>query len=375
MYGEDAVNNLLKWMGFSPTDTAVGAAFKLSPDAAFIFSTVTGAAYLDSDTWPFSPRGLTKIFNKALGKDVVWGLFEDGEVANGPWELEINRPFLFSSEKFVLVKSFQSESDYAGYCRKVRKILKNPEDYLLLRLESWKKGSGLEPILEYFGAVVLAASGYFVESQIPLSPKHGSPDLAAFHLGNLKAKVGHCGADLPLRGHILKFLLFDRFRIQDQSSDYRTSSQNGFPNIPVPTSRLVVCEAKTGREDYSRRLFKYLQSGFFDEGLALIDNRVNIRDPLVWKLGFDETGTGFGFRPTSRLTTVGTADLMNQYEEWLEALCVCYFLSGLHPSRRLKVVEMLKSEINPSKQSSSFESLYQLATTLGINELTALAFD
>jgi hypothetical protein len=372
MLTDEGVLRLLSWLGFPLVETPAGPAIKMLCSEAFELSSVTGAVFLDSEIWPFSPRGFAKIFNRALSEDPVWGLFDNGLIANGPWDLEKDRPFLFSGEKYVLVRSCSSESDYIETCQHLRRILPEPEHFLLVRLEAWKRGLGLEPLLEFLGGRVLSANGYFVESQVPLSARDGSPDLAAFRLDGLKASIERSARLLPTSGHLFNFLLLDR--LGPEFEEVLTHRVDALikEKIQTPSSKTIVCEAKTGAENYADRLSKYLNTGFFEDALGLVDNRANDRDSCAWKLGFDENGVVFSICPSKEPRAVGDPNLIQRYEVWIERMCGCYFLAGLRPDIREKLFEVVQPELLGSKGPSSFEFLYGLAKTHTISDLVAM---
>lgn len=65
-------------LGYEVLDTAIGQAVVFDPINAFVFSLITGSTYLDDDYFPFTVKGLTKLFNSVFSTQPVWGLM-DGE--------------------------------------------------------------------------------------------------------------------------------------------------------------------------------------------------------------------------------------------------------------------------------------------------------
>lgn len=77
---------------FEIIETALGTAIKMPSRTAFIFSVVTGVGYFDNPVYPFTPKGLMKLFYNAFDYKFVTGIFENTCLKNTPYILEYTTP-------------------------------------------------------------------------------------------------------------------------------------------------------------------------------------------------------------------------------------------------------------------------------------------
>jgi hypothetical protein len=241
---------------FKIVDTPLGNAVEMTAREAFIFSAVTGAGYLDNPLYPFTPKGILKLFYNAFGYKFVTGIFENVSLKNTPFLLSKAKPFLFNSQqKYVLPVSFQSEIELQKKLEAYHNSVKVPEDYLILRIEASKTGNGMEPFMEYLVAEYFRRTGYIVETQIPLAHSLGSPDFAGYGLTETLNSLKEFNF---LHGgfHIIELAML-RLGLEVRSID---SDQQ---------STYIVGEAKTGTKYMSKQLNKYLDTGLFDMGFEI----------------------------------------------------------------------------------------------------------
>jgi len=241
---------------FKIVDTPLGNAVEMTAREAFIFSAVTGAGYLDNPLYPFTPKGLLKLFYNAFDYKFVTGIFENVSLKNTPFLLSKAKPFLFNSQqKYVLPVSFQSEIELQKKLKAYHGLVKVPEDYLILRIEASKTGNGMEPFMEYLAAEYFRKVGYVVETQIPLAHSLGSPDFAGYGLAETLNSLKEF--DLLSKGfHIIELAML---RLGRTTEIIDSSQQNTF----------IVGEAKTGTRYMSKQLNKYLDTGLFDMGFEI----------------------------------------------------------------------------------------------------------
>ena len=170
--GIDIVDIISNSFGYKKIQTQIGPGFELPAYDAFVFSLITGAGYLENKIFPYTPKGHFKIFHSALSSKMVTGLFENYSLRTTPYYLNKSRPFLFKGNKTVIPVEFNNEKELQ---LKLDKICENSNtDILILRVETYKKGNGLESFLEYIASKYFNRKGYITENQIPLFPTVGS---------------------------------------------------------------------------------------------------------------------------------------------------------------------------------------------------------
>src|SRR3989338_8041175 len=74
-----------KNFGYNIIVTKLGRGVVVDPFTAFIYSTVTGAGYLDDPLYQFTPKGLMKLFYNALDYKFVTGIFDNTTLKNTPY--------------------------------------------------------------------------------------------------------------------------------------------------------------------------------------------------------------------------------------------------------------------------------------------------
>lgn len=242
---------------YEVVNTDLGEAIKMSPRDAFIYSSITGAGYLENPIYPFTPKGLLKLFYNAFNYKFVSGIFDNGVLKNTPYILSQAKDYLFNGDKYVVPVEFNSEKDLTSLLKERFTKINNPEQYIIQRIETSKQGNGMEPLMEYLAAEYFKNLGFIVENQVPLAHSLGSPDFAGYGLINTIQKI-HKSGFLSGRGfHIIELALVRSFK------DF----SDGIAE--VKDSELLVGEAKTGTSQMSRQLEKYLGTGLFDKGFEI----------------------------------------------------------------------------------------------------------
>lgn len=247
----DVVEILSGSFGFNKVSTNIGQGVRLSPYDAFIFSLITGAGYLENKIFPYTPKGHFKIFQHALSFKMVTGLFENYSFRTTPYYLNQTRPFLFKGEKTIIPVEFETEKELYS---KLNLICEhsNPE-IIILRVETYKKGNGMEPFLEYLACMYFNKLGYITENQIPLFPTVGSPDFGGFNFA--------------------KEILFEGGFNVVELSLIRLFPQKISSIHLKQRLHLIVGEAKTSSRSLSSQLNKYLNTGLFNEGIEIMTQK------------------------------------------------------------------------------------------------------
>jgi hypothetical protein len=233
----------------------------VSPAIAYEFSVFTGAAYCTNADFPFSAKPFSKIFGKAMDFRFTSSMFDRGEQRYSFENLDLKYPFISVGDKRVFFKAYSNELDLKQF--RARLCEEDPlhNDTLIARIEYWKSGFGLEPLLEYSAARALIGQGYIVENQTPLSSKLGSPDFLAFKSHELQKELSE--ALLFPYGFSLASVNAHHQLNWPKSTDGAFSTQE---------SLVVVGEAKVGGSKATGQIQKYLDSGFFDMALFLTDS-------------------------------------------------------------------------------------------------------
>lgn len=235
-------------------ETPLGKAIRMSARDAFIYSNITGAGYFENPIYPFTPKGLLKLFYNAFSYKFVTGIFENITLKNTPFMLSQSRKYLFENDKYILVYEFDTEADLLKELTKDFSKVEDPYNYLIQRIETSKKGYGMEPFMEYLTSEHFKKIGYIVETQIPLAHSLGSPDFGGYGLANAIKKLTK--AQLIGSGfHVIELALLRLNTINEASDKFPQS--------------LIVGEAKTGTNIMTTQLEKYLDSNLFDYGFEI----------------------------------------------------------------------------------------------------------
>jgi hypothetical protein len=238
-------------------DTEMGLAVKMPAKDAFIYSSITGAGYFDNPIYPFTPKGLMKLFYNAFSYKFVSGIFDNGVLKNTPYILSQAKKYLFDGDKYIVPIEFESEEKLIEELKSKFGLIENRENYIIQRIETSKKGNGMEPFMEYLAGEYFKHLGFIVENQIPLAHAIGSPDFAGYGLSELITDVS-IYSYLPNTGfHMIELALIRNFK------------QRSIDASDLLTHDFIVGEAKTGSLNMTKQLEKYLNSGLFDQGFEI----------------------------------------------------------------------------------------------------------
>lgn len=252
---------------FSVEKTPIGECIKMPALDAFIFGDITGSAYIDNPVFPYTTKGLLKIYYNTMDYNRVSGVFEANKLCYTPRKLSGERPFLFDSEyKYIIPISFNTESELQNKLDYIYNSVDRPTDYMVMRIEASKKGGGLESFMEYIACLVFRNNGFIVENQVPLSHSTGSPDFSAVKLDSISSELrsiiqtGFYTLELSL-------LWLKKAYIYHDSLD--DEKLNGISN------KIIVGEAKTSTTIMESQIKKYLRTGLFNSAYELHPNKTN----------------------------------------------------------------------------------------------------
>jgi len=293
---------------FEIVDTDLGKGLKVDPFTAFIYSCVTGAGYLDNPAYPFTPKGIMKVFYSALDYRFVTGIFDNTSLKNTPLNLHKAKKFLFNSDKIIVPVEFDSE-------RELQKILsdfiskqKQPtENFVIQRIEKSKNGNGMEPFLEYLACETIRRDNFIVESQVPLSHSKGSPDFAGYRFNSVSVPFNSV--------HIFELALI---RLGLSRSCVHTSLSN----------RFIVGEAKTSTTDMKNQLEKYLSTNFFNEAYEIHSSKISPAETVFGLITLDKKYRVVLTPPREKDTFV-LPEKQSKYRDWLENYIKYYLIANL----------------------------------------------
>lgn len=291
---------------FELVETPLGTCVEMDWANAFCFAYCTDAVYLDCYIAPFTPgRNLLQFTNKALELNIVGGSVFDGEsVKRSPFKWsEGNKQYMFKGTKFILPVQTESEAEIKAIRKNwIDELSHHPEidstDFVLMQIDSKKKGNGMEKFLEYLTCYHFREQGWVVDNQLTISHGEGTPDFTAF-------KDDGCE-----EGYFLVELLLE-FAGHQINQVHR--------NIAMS----IVGEAKTGSTVFEDQLDKYLNSGFFNNGFGLLPQHKRLARDDIGLMYIDED---YNLVVLNTDTNHQNAALQVPYFTWFNNLQTCYQL-------------------------------------------------
>lgn len=342
IYSKDFFNIFKVNLDFEIVETEMGTAVKMPAKEAFIYSSVTGAGYFENPVYPFTPKGLMKLFYNAFNYKFVSGIFDNGVLKNTPYILSQAKKYLFEGDKYIVPIEFESEEKLNNLLRVKSDNLKNKENYIIQRIETSKQGNGMEPFMEYLAGEYFRHLGFIVENQIPLAHAIGSPDFAGYGLNEIIVKISNYGY-LPKEGfHMIELALIRNFK-------ERTKTKNNHV-----THDFIVGEAKTGNLVMTKQLEKYLNTGLFDQGFEIHPTKLN---PSRDYFGLITLDTDYKIKIISPKAKYTAANPLSreEYIVWLGNYIKFYLISNLTNDELKEFYVQIKGEeINKESDLVSF---------------------
>ena len=301
-------------IGGSITETPLGPGLKINPRDAFLFSAITGATYFENQIYPFTPKGLLKIFYNALDYNFVTGIFDNLSLKNTPHYICERRNYLLRNNKIIVPVEIKSEQEFKSILKSQFVNNTFDHDLLILKVDLSKKGYGLEPLFEYLVCKYFNKLGFITENQIPLSHALGSPDFGGFSINEVQKSV------------ISNNLLPAGFNVIELSMIRDFPEQPNLSGSPDLTSNFIVGEAKTSTSTMELQLRKYLGSGYFDEAIEI--------HPSKSKSSSADIGMFFlrdkkiSFIPGINEENFADRSKKEDYKNWLVSYFNCYLISN-----------------------------------------------
>lgn len=358
IYTKNFFNIFRSNFNFDVVETEMGPAVKMPAKEAFIYSSITGAGYFDNPIYPFTPKGLMKLFYNAFNYKFVSGIFDNGVLKNTPYILSQAKKYLFEGDKYIVPIEFESEEKLVDFLKSKFATIKNPENYIIQRIETSKRGNGMEPFVEYLTGEYFKHLGFIVENQIPLAHAIGSPDFAGFGLSEVISKVSNHGY-LPSSGfHMIELALIRNFR---QSPTTESGQDN---------HKFIVGEAKTGSLVMTKQLEKYLDTGLFDQGFEIHPAKVKSSKDYFGLISLNDD---FGLTVTPPATTYTAKNPLsrNEYKIWLVNYIKFYLISNLTNDELKQFYFEFKNE-NINKESDLVNFVLALDMEVILNKIKSL---
>jgi hypothetical protein len=295
-------------------ETGLGKGFKLSPYQAFIFCSITGSGYLDNPIMPFTPKGLLKVFYNAMHYNFVTGLFDNTNLKHTPYSLNQVYPFLFSDNyKVIIPIEFNSDIELQDLLFDKISTISNPTQYIIMRVETSKKGNGLEPFMEYLANTYFVNKGFICENQIPLSHTLGSPDFGGYGIPEVLKVLSKYG--VHFNGLNIIELAMLRF------------NKNNIAANNVFSDDLIVGEAKTSTTIMEKQLNKYLASKLFNYGIEIHPSKANASNDSLGLLNIDVRSYLKYTKPKFKSDIIDIKH-QSEYKEWLKTYVKLYLIAN-----------------------------------------------
>jgi hypothetical protein len=311
---QEIIEVLKKLIGGEDVETPLGKGLSIDAREAFLFCAIAGGSYFENQIFPFTPKGLLKVFYNANDFNLVTGIFDNSILKNTPHYIAEQRTYIKDYGKVIVPIDIDSEASLRLKIKDVYGLDGFDPNLVLFRIDLSKKGFGLEPFMEYLSCKYFTNLGYITENQIPLSHKLGSPDFGGYALEKIQTLITVSGL-LPRGFNVLELAMLRTFPALESVSVANTKSQ----------THLIVGEAKTSTTVMDVQLKKYLSSGFFNLGIEIHPNKVRASNPNFGLLRLQEFNLVY-----EEPLTFETNDILDQqeYKKWLEAYFNSYLLAN-----------------------------------------------
>ena len=309
---QEIIEVLKKLIGGEDVETPLGRGLSIDAREAFLFCAIAGGSYFENQIFPFTPKGLLKVFYNANDFNLVTGIFDNASLKNTPHYIVEQRTYIKDSPKVIVPIDIDSEASLRLKIRHVYGLDGFNPNLVLFKVDVSKKGFGLEPFMEYLSCKYFTCLGYVTENQIPLSHKLGSPDFGGYALEKIQDLVSNSGL-LPRGFNVLELAMLRTFPASRSIANTKSKTQ------------LIVGEAKTSTTIMEAQLKKYLSSGFFNFGIEIHPTKEKPSNPSFGLLRIHE----FNLVYEEPLMPLASATLGQEiYKKWLEAYFNSYLLAN-----------------------------------------------
>lgn len=263
---QEIIEVLRRIIGGEEVETPLGKGLSIDAREAFLFCAIAGGSYFENQIFPFTPKGLLKVFYNANDFNLVTGIFDNVFLRNTPHYIAEQRTYIKEGSKVVVPIEIDSEASLRLKIKQSYGPDGSDPTLVIFRVDVSKKGFGLEPFMEYLSCKYFTGLGYVTENQIPLSHKLGSPDFGGYALEKIQDLVAE--SKLLSRGfNVLELAMLRTFPTSKSSAEIK------------PKNQLIVGEAKTSTTIMEAQLRKYLDSGFFNLGIEIHPTKEKSSNP------------------------------------------------------------------------------------------------
>jgi hypothetical protein len=309
---QEIIEVLKKLIGGEDVETPLGRGLSIDAREAFLFCAIAGGSYFENQIFPFTPKGLLKVFYNANDFNLVTGIFDNSLLKNTPHYITEQRTYIKDQLKVIVPIDIESEASMRLKIRNIYGLDGFDSNLILFRVDVSKKGFGLEPFMEYLSCKYFTNLGYVTENQIPLSHKLGSPDFGGYTLEKIQDLVSSSGL-LPRGFNVLELAMLRTFPLSGSGSIIKSKNQ------------LIVGEAKTSTTIMEAQLKKYLSSGFFNFGIEIHPTKEKPSNPNFGLLTIQE----FNLVYEEPMNPIAEANLEQKpYKDWLAAYFNSYLLAN-----------------------------------------------
>jgi hypothetical protein len=305
---------------------------------AFLYTYITGSAYLNEKIVLFSPKNLMRSFIKYDSLQFVTGIFEDKKPKYTYNYFRAKYPNIFKQNKILINIEFYDEQEFLEKVNILKSRIKLDglieENFIVQRIDLSKRGHGMEPFLEYVFCQYMKNKGYLVDNQITLKHAVGSPDVQALKIKalfkilqkyNIKSNV-----------HIIEFGNLKNIIVKDLK-------------FKIEYSDYAICgEVKTSSERFESQLFKYKTSNIYNEYVGIIHRDINKNFFSKFFINRDNE-----ICQVQGINSNNNIEDQEKYFSWYEKLIKSYLISNLSD----KQIEKIINEYGLKKKTHKLQQL------------------
>lgn len=296
---------------------------------AFILSCLTETGYVTNKSYSLNFHGLLKIFNSAYKYSLIAGIYNNQgkiEFKFNPNNIVKKYPFILEGKKKIILPiEFENEKNFRETLSKIFINDKNHFNYLILRIDTSKKGFGLENLLEYFCSEFFKSKNFLTETQVPISHGSGVPDICIY--SNLLTDKGINIIELSMINAFKK-----KYNLIVKKEDFLNN----------------VGEAKAMSSiDVTKRLKKYLDTKLFDKSFTLYpdDKKIVIYKKERKNLFYINENYNFAFLDIDN-TISSNKEGKSNYQKWFFNYLKFYLFANLTNDQLSSFLEINRVKIN-----------------------------
>ena len=296
---------------------------------AFVLSCLTETAYVTNKSYGLNFYGLLKVFNSAYKYSLIAGIYNNQgniEFKFNPNNIIKKYPFINEGKKKIILPiEFDNEKKFKEILAKIYENDKNHFDYLILRIETSKKGFGLENLLEYFCSEFFKSKNFLTETQLPISHGSGVPDICVF--SNIITNIG------------INIIELSMIRVFKKKLNF-TKKKDIFQNN--------VGEAKAlSSIDVTKRLKKYLDTKLFDKSFTLYPDNKKISFYKKEKKNLFYIDENYKFSFLDLDNSVSSNKIIkNEYQKWFMNYVKFYLFANLTNDQLKSFLDLNKIRYN-----------------------------